>query len=66
MSVLENVTTAAPEKRAGDTSPAVGTGTRIITESVAASVIAIANGTVTATGKESGRGNIATVSQEGR
>lgn len=55
-----NATTAAPEKRAGDTNPAVETGTRIITESAAGSATATARGTGIETGKGSERGSTGT------
>ena len=54
-SAPENVTTAAPEKRADATSPAVATGTRTITENAAESATAIAREIVIETGKERDR-----------
>lgn len=48
----ENVTTAAPEKRAGGTSPAAETGMRTTTGSAAGRGTAIARETATETVKE--------------
>lgn len=59
-SVPENETTAAPEKRADATSPAVATGMRTITENAAGRGTAIVRGTVTETVRERGRGSIDT------
>ena len=60
------MTIAGLEKRAGGTSPVVVTGTRIITGSGAVSVIAIVSVIGTETGKERGKGSIATASLEWR
>lgn len=61
-SVPGNETTAAPEKRADGTSPAVVTDMRTITENAAGSGTAIVRGTGTATAREKGRGSTDTAS----
>lgn len=65
-SVPGNETTAALEKRADATSPAVVTGMRTITENAAGSGTAIARGTATETAKERGRGSTDIARQQGR
>lgn len=56
----ESVTTAAPEKRAGATSPAAGIVMRTTTGSAAGRGTATVRGTATGIAKERGRGSIGT------
>lgn len=65
-SVPGNETTAAPEKRADATSPAVVTGMKTITVNAAGNGTATVRGTVTETERERGRENTDIARREGR